>query len=220
MTLTLILVTAVEATPTAVDAERKFSRDAKTRGQWTATRAYADADAVMFTPQAIWARDFLKGRKDPRAAIRWSPNASYVSCDGRTAVNTGPWQTADGRQHGFFTTVWQQDKGQWHWTSDGRHTLKKPLAVLKVPLVRTASCKSRAPGPPLMARPTTKRGPGGVAADDFGREHSADRTSAGTGGLDSLASGASARSCGMVEATPLPSSKLSAASDWAGVAVW
>lgn len=174
--LTLILATAAVATPTAVDAERAFGRDAQRRGQWTAARAYADPDAVMFTPQAIWARDFLKGRKDPRAAIRWSPNASYVSCDGRTAVNTGPWKTADGRQHGFFTTVWQQEKGQWRWISDGRHTLKKPLTALKTPLVRKAACGGRAPGPPLMATPTTKRGPGGVAADDFGRGHSGDRT--------------------------------------------
>ncbi|MBA3510803.1 hypothetical protein [Sphingomonas sp.] len=174
--LILILATVGAATPTAVDAERAFSRDAQRKGQWTASRAYADPDAVMFTPRAIWARDFLKGRKDPRTAIRWSPNASYVSCDGRTAVNTGPWTTADGRQSGFFTTVWQQEKGQWRWISDGRHTLKKPLAARKMPIVRKGSCRGRAPGPPLMAPPSTKKGPGGVAPDDFGRGHSADRT--------------------------------------------
>ena len=45
---------------TAVDAERAFARDAERIGQWTASRFYADPDAVMFTPQAIWARDFLR----------------------------------------------------------------------------------------------------------------------------------------------------------------
>ena len=70
----------------------RVSRDAQRQGQWTATRAYADPDAVMFTPQAIWAREFLEGRKDPAVASRWSPNASYVSCDGKMAVNTGPWR--------------------------------------------------------------------------------------------------------------------------------
>ncbi len=74
--LTLILAAAGAAAPTAIDAERAFSRAAQRNGQWTASRAYADSDAVIFTPQAIWARDFLKGRKDPSAAIRWSPNAS------------------------------------------------------------------------------------------------------------------------------------------------
>ena len=66
-------------------------RDAQRIGQWTAFRKYADRDAVMFTPQAVWARDFLKGRKDPPKAVRWWPATSFVSCDGHTAVNTGPW---------------------------------------------------------------------------------------------------------------------------------
>jgi len=174
--LTLFLAALSATGPTAIDAERAFARDAQKKGQWTASRAYADPDAVMFTPQAIWARDFLKGRRDPPAALHWSPNASYVSCDGRMAVNTGPWRNANGRQNGFFTTVWERQKGQWHWISDGRHTLKRPLAERKTPIVRQGSCKGRAPGPPLMAPPKTKTGPGGVAPDDFGRGHSEDRT--------------------------------------------
>ena len=164
------------ALATAIDAERALSRDAQRLGQWTATRAYADPDAVMFTPQAIWARDFLSGRRDPPAPVRWSANASYVSCDGRISVNTGPWQSADGKQHGFYTTVWQQEKGQWRWIADGRHVLEKPLRARKTPIVRKGSCRARAPGAPLMATPSAKRGPGGVAPDDFGRGHSADKT--------------------------------------------
>jgi len=174
--LTLVLATVAAATPTAVDAERAFSRDAQRNGQWTASRTYADPDAVMFTPQVIWARDFFKGRKNPRIALRWLPNASYVSCDGRMAVNTGPWQSSDGRQYGFFTTVWEQEKGKWHWISDGRHTLKKPLSARATPIVRKGVCRGRAPGPPLMAAPSTKKGPGGVVPDDFGRGYSDDRT--------------------------------------------
>jgi hypothetical protein len=174
--LTLLLIASSSAVPSAVDAERAYSRDAQVKGQWTAARTYADEDAVMFTPQAIWAREFLKGRKDPPAATRWSPNASFVSCDGRMAVNTGPWQSADGRQRGFFTTVWQQDERGWRWISDGRHTLKTPLAARATPIVRKASCKGRAPGPPLMAPPPAKKGPGGASADDFGRGYSGDRT--------------------------------------------
>ena len=164
----ILILAGIGAAPTAVDAERAMSRDAQRNGQWTASRAYADPDSVIFTPQAVWARDFLRGRKDPPMAIRWSPNTSYVSCDGRVAVNTGPWHDSKGRQNGFFTTVWQQEEGQWRWVSDGRHTLKKPLAVRKVPVVHKGSCRGRAPGPPLMAPPSTKKGPGGVKPDDFG----------------------------------------------------
>lgn len=173
----ILILAAVGATmTTAIDVERAFSRDAQRNGQWTASRAYADPDAVMFTPQAIWARDFLKDIKDPPAATRWSPNASYVSCDGLIAVNTGPWRSADGRQNGFFTTVWEQDEGQWHWIFDSRHTLRTPLAARKRPDVHKGSCRGRAAGPPLMATPSIKRGPRGEAPDDFGRGHSGDQT--------------------------------------------
>ena len=174
--LTLFLAAIGATGPTAIDAERAFNRDAQQNGQWTASRLYAHPDAVMFTPQAIWARDFLKGKQDPPAPSQWSPNASYMSCDGRLAVNTGPWRSADNRTSGFFTTVWEQNVGKWRWISDGRHTLKRPLAARKTPLVRKGSCQGRAPGPPLMAPPTTKPGPGGLAPDDFGRGHSEDRT--------------------------------------------
>ncbi len=175
MLLSLLAIISVAA-PSAVDAERAFNEESQRIGQWTASRQYAHPDAVMFTPQAIWARDFLKGRKDPPAPSKWSPNASYISCDGRLAVNTGPWQSADGRSGGFFTTVWEQHDGKWQWISDGRHTLKKPTAARRVPILRAASCKGRAPGPPLSAPPPTRPGPGGVAPDDFGRGQSGDRT--------------------------------------------
>jgi hypothetical protein len=174
--LTLLLAAAAATTQTAVEAELAFNREAQRNGQWTAARAYADPDAVIFMPQAVWARDFLKGRKDPKASIRWSTNASYVSCDGRVAVNTGPWRSADGRHTGFFTTVWQQENGRWRWISHGRHTLKQPLAARRLPVVQKGSCRGRASAPPLMKPPSAKKGPGGVAPDDFGRGHSNDRT--------------------------------------------
>lgn len=174
--LILLFAAVGAATPTAVEAEIAFNAAAQTDGQWKASRDYAGGDAVMFTPQAIWARDFLKDRKDPPAAPHWSPNASYVSCDGRMAVNTGPWRSADGRQSGFFTTVWELKDGHWQWISDGRHTLKSPLAARQTPVVRKGSCNGHAPGPPLMKAPSTKAGSGGVAPDDFGRGRSADGT--------------------------------------------
>ena len=174
--LTFIMAAAAAAAPTAVDAERAFHSQAQASGHWTASREFAGRDAVMFTPQAIWARDFLNGRKDPPKAPLWSPNASYVSCDGRMAVNTGPWRGADGRQSGFFTTVWEQKDGRWQWISDGRHTLKAPLAARQAPVVRKGSCNGRPSGPPLMKAPPATPGPGGAAPDDFGRGRSADGT--------------------------------------------
>src|SRR5439155_20468053 len=113
------LLLAAAPVATAIDAEIALARDAKRIGQWTAFRKWADRDAVMFTPQAVWARTFLKGRKDPPKSISWRPTQSFVSCDGRTAVNTGPWFTQDSRIAGYFTTVWQRTPRGWRWVYDG-----------------------------------------------------------------------------------------------------
>ena len=76
MIAALLLAASV---PTALDAEYAFARDAQRIGQWSAFRKWSDKDAVMFTPQAVWARDFLRPLKDPPKAIAWRPALSFVS---------------------------------------------------------------------------------------------------------------------------------------------
>jgi hypothetical protein len=113
------------ATPTAIDAERAFAADAQKLGQWTAFRKYATDDALMFIPQPTNAQAFLKDRKDPPVAVFWWPGRSYVSCDGNTAINTGPSVRGWGKSVGYFTTVWQrQADGNWKWVYDGGDALK------------------------------------------------------------------------------------------------
>lgn len=171
-----LLLAATASLPTAVDAERAFARDAQRRGQWTAFRAYAHPDAVMFTPQTVWAQQFLKGRKDPPQSVAWWPLRSFVSCDGRTAVNTGPWVRKAQGTHGYFTTVWQREHRRWQWVYDGGDASAAPATARQKPWVRMASCGGRAPGAPLMAPPSTARHSGGTPPDDFGRGQSADGT--------------------------------------------
>jgi hypothetical protein len=162
--------------PTAVDAEYAFARDAQRIGQWTAFRKYADRDAVMFTPQAVWAREFLKGRKDPPEAVRWWPASSFVSCDGRTAVNTGPWSRDHGTHNGYFTTVWQREKGRWSWAYDGGDALKAPMKAPARPIVQRASCAGRAPGAPVIPPPPLTMKQARSTPEDNGRGESADKT--------------------------------------------
>ena len=138
----LLLMLAAADTPatTPVDAERAFAADAKTIGQWTAFRKWSTDDAVMFVPQPANAHDFLKDRKDPPEAIDWWPTASYLSCDGKLAVNTGGWKRPDGKV-GYFSTVWQrQPDGGWKWIVDGGDNLKvarkRPTALQ----VKIAQC--------------------------------------------------------------------------------
>ena len=165
------------AAVTAADAERAFAADAKRIGQWTAFRKYADESAVMFTPQAVWAQEFLKDRKDPPKSVNWSPAHSFVSCDGRTAVNTGPWWGADGVHHGYFTTVWQRTGGAWHWVYDGGDAQTGPLPPApKSAQVHRASCRTKAPGPPIIPPPPLTPKQARTTPEDNGRGQSADRT--------------------------------------------
>ena len=163
------------STPTAVDAERAFAADAQRLGQWTAFRKYSDRDAVVFTPQAVWARDFLRDLKDPPKSVRWRPTHSFVSCDGRTAVNTGPAFRPDGKAYGYFTTVWQRTKGQWRWVYDSGGPLSG--AVEKgPPKVHRPGCRGKAPGAPIIPPPTLTQKQARTTPEDNGRGQSADKT--------------------------------------------
>ncbi len=172
--ITALLLAA--AAPTAVDAEYAFARDAQRIGQWTAFRKYADRDAVMFDPQAVWARDFLKGRKDPPKSVRWSPAHSFVSCDGRTAVNTGRAFRPDGKPYGYFTTVWQRTERQWRWVYDAGGPLKDAPGARVSPQVHRAACRGKAPGAPIIPPPALTPKQARTTPEDNGRGQSADRT--------------------------------------------
>lgn len=167
-----LLATAPLAT--AIDAETAFARDARRIGQWTAFRKWSDRDAVMFAPRAVWAKRFLGPLKDPPNAISWRASLSLVSCDGRTAVNTGPWFKQDGSVGGSFTTVWQRTPGGWRWAYDGggpdRHEPSR-----RSPVTHQASCAGRATGAPI-APPPRSASNGGSNPTDEGRGQSADKT--------------------------------------------
>jgi hypothetical protein len=174
--IALLLFAASQST--ALDAEYAFARDAGRIGQWTAFAKYADHDAVMFTPQAVWARDFLKDRKDPPKPVRWAPAHSFVSCDGRTAVNTGPWWGADGVHHGYFTTVWQRTGGEWRWAYDGGAATSEgsPTPTKVAAQVHRASCLAKAPGAPIIPPPPLTPKQARTTPEDNGRGQSADKT--------------------------------------------
>ncbi len=170
------LFLAAAAAPTAVDAERAFARDAQRIGMWTAFRKWADTDAVMFTPQAVWARDFLKDRKDPPRSVRWWPARSFVSCDGRTAVNTGPAVTAEGKPFSTFTTVWQREGATWRWVYDqGAPLAVAPRRTTRPQVVR-ASCRTKAPGAPVIQPLPLSARQARTTPEDAGRGESADKT--------------------------------------------
>jgi hypothetical protein len=172
MIAALLLAAAV---PTAVDAEYAFARDAQRIGQWTAFRKYAGRDAVMFDPQAVWARDLLKDRKDPPRSERWWPTHSFTSCDGRIAVNTGEWVRPDNG-HGTFTTVWQRTEQGWRWDVDSAEPRTGAVPRPVRPQVHRASCSAKAPGAPIIPPPPLTAKQARTTPEDNGRGQSADKT--------------------------------------------
>jgi hypothetical protein len=170
------LLLAAAPVTTAVDAEYAFARDAQRLGQWTAFRKWADTDAVVFTPQAAWAREALP-TKNPPKAVEWWPARSFVSCDGRTAVNSGPAFRPTGQHYGSFNTVWQRDKGQWRWVYDnGGEPQGNPPRKPQKPKVVHASCRGKAPGAPILPPPPLTPKKARTTPEDNGRGQSADKT--------------------------------------------
>lgn len=137
------LILQVAAPQTAVDAERAFNAAAQAKGQWTAFREYAAADAIMFVPQPVNAQEWLKDRKDPAKSVEWWPTESYVSCSGDMAVNHGGWKRPDGSV-GYFSTVWErQADGSWKWGMDHGDIAVTALAKPASPKVVRASCDGK-----------------------------------------------------------------------------
>lgn len=139
------------ANPSAIiAAEIAFNQLAQQKGQWTAFRETAAKDAVMFVPQPTLALEWLKGRADPAASVKWQPHKAFMSCDGKTGVTTGAWQRPDGSV-GYFTTVWEfvekndRGDGEWKWVLDHGDALTAPRMPKEMIETKVASCKGRAP---------------------------------------------------------------------------
>jgi hypothetical protein len=165
----LLALAIAAATPAAnaLDADRAFAADAQKLGQWTAFKAWSTPDALMFVPQPVKAHAFLNGRKDPPSAVFSWPGASFVSCDGGTAVNTGPWVREWGKSVGYFTTVWaRQADGSWKWTYDGGDALKQARGQGGDIKPRRAACpKFPVPPPPQREVPANVKWASGSSKD-------------------------------------------------------
>lgn len=158
------------ANPSAlIAAEIAFSRLARAKGQWTAFRETADDQAVMFVPEPVMAREWLKGRANPPAPVQWQPHQVWMSCDGSLGVTKGAWQRPDG-SFGYFTTVWRrQKKGGYKWMMDQGDALSAPLEAPEMLSALVAECPPRRPESPATPDTAERRSAGsegGGMSDD------------------------------------------------------
>lgn len=124
-----------------VDAERDFARRAQVEGMWTAFRATAAPDALLFVPSHVNAQEWLKGRADPPIAPMWWPAKVTLSCDGLLAHSSGPTLRDGGRTRGYYSTIWRRSSdGEWRWTYDHGATTNNPGTPGDRPEIKRASC--------------------------------------------------------------------------------
>lgn len=160
-------------------AEIAFARMAQDKGQWTAFRATATPDALLFVPQPVLAQTWLKGRADPPQAVKWQPLKLFMACDGRTGASTGASQFPGGAV-GYYTTVWQNlekpraKKPDWKWVLDHGRLLKDPRSGDEMISSRTAVCT----GNPKAALGAIPMGPAPKDADPIAPQPSGARASA------------------------------------------
>ncbi|MEN9717472.1 MAG: hypothetical protein RIQ99_350 [Pseudomonadota bacterium] len=125
----------------AIAAEIAFAQLARDKGQWTAFKATATADAVMFTPQLAYVQQYLKDKPNPAVTLTWQPHQVWSSCDGSIAVTRGAWQRGDAT--GYFTTVWQrQNDGKYKWVMEQGDALPMPLDPPEMIVAKVADCPS------------------------------------------------------------------------------
>jgi hypothetical protein len=124
-----------------IAAERAFAAAAARDGQWSAFRAFATADALMFTPLPVNAQDWLRNRRDPPRSVAWQPHQIAIACDGTVAASTGAAQWPDG-SHGYFVTIWQRQKGGgWKWVADMGGPVSEALTPPAQVAIRVADCR-------------------------------------------------------------------------------
>jgi hypothetical protein len=143
------------ASPAAiVAADVVLSQLAQRKGQWAALRDTATEDAVLFVPQPVIARTWLKAQPLTMKPNVWQSQQVWLSCDGSLAVSYGNTRMAAGGP-GYFTTVWQrQKKGDYKWVMTQSDGLAAALAVPDMIGAGVATCDRTARPQAMPGAPT------------------------------------------------------------------
>ena len=132
----------------------------------------------MFTPQAVWAREFLKDRKDPPKAIALAASAQLRLVRWAHRGEHRPLVRRRRQSRRLFHDGLAARLGtSWRWVYDGGGPIRRatsPTPCRKSSIARRAASRPRvrrsAPPPPLT--PNEAR----TTPDDNGRGQSADKT--------------------------------------------
>lgn len=108
-----------------VDTEKAFAKLAEEKGTKAAFLANLSADAVLFLPDKVNAKEYWSTRPGSASLLSWAPNFAEISADGKIGYTTGNWEyrsKGKGDQpvaFGEFITIWmRQPNGEYKFVID------------------------------------------------------------------------------------------------------
>lgn len=112
---------ADDDTPLATDAA--FAAMSVERGSQRAFEEYLAADAVVFRPGPVAAREWFAAHEQGSGRLEWTPVAAAEDCSGQWALTTGPWTYSSpeggGASVGHYLSLWRRDPdGSWRVVLD------------------------------------------------------------------------------------------------------
>ena len=99
-----------------LNAERSFAATARDEGTRKAFLDNLDADAILFRPGPVKARQWMQRWSGSTGLLSWSPVYAEVSANGDLGYTVGPWQyrgTPDSEaptQTGYYLAVWRRNE--------------------------------------------------------------------------------------------------------------
>jgi len=114
--------------PDVMAIDRDFAQWALEAGIRAAHDRYLAADAVVFRPLPVPAREWFATHEPATGRLEWSPTVATTACDSSLAVTLGTWtytakdsKTADTGQ---YLTAWRRSaNGDWQIVLDQTLTL-------------------------------------------------------------------------------------------------
>lgn len=119
-----------------VEAERAFARAVAEKGMKAGFLEFLAAEAIMFNPNAVNAKEMWNARPDTPASLTWYPVYADVSANGMFGYSTGPGEyRSKGKDdtsvfYSEYATIWQrQPDGNYKAVLDIGISHGKPVST-------------------------------------------------------------------------------------------
>ncbi|MDB5128071.1 DUF4440 domain-containing protein [Mucilaginibacter sp.] len=125
--LSAISQTKVEV-GTVVSAEENFNKLVERKGIKDGFLAVADAEGIVFKPNAVKINDFYNGIDKQPGKLSWQPKLARISANGDLGFTAGPYvyqngKTDDDKVYGDYVSIWRLDN------ADGKFKLLVDLGI-------------------------------------------------------------------------------------------